>query len=261
MRTRKRGEEEAHIQEAPKAVLKMKKPALKSKEEKTSSSGQVVQMAPQEHPLKYEKGGNEKRMYQKAFVTRTSISSFSSMVAQLNEAQIETVRSMRFASFFLKVDPKQIPGKFIYLFIYSKWLIESFDPHFASFVLPDREMFLITPFDVYVTLGVPFGGRQIMESNRSSTDEEYDENRYYTKLILKYIKDVNQIASLDRCKSVVQKLITSVRQYKESKFAKGEEQALKSEEGTNTERTYQKAFITRMSTRSFSSLVAQLNEA
>ncbi|KAJ8419595.1 LOW QUALITY PROTEIN: hypothetical protein Cgig2_013231 [Carnegiea gigantea] len=35
------------------------------------------------------------------------------------------------------------------------------------------------------------------------------------------IKDVDQIASLDWCKFIVQKLITSVRHYKESKSAKG----------------------------------------
>ena len=93
------------IQEAPKAVLKINKPALKFdggqlieqkdaqlstratlRKEKTSSLGQDVQMAPQEQHLKYKKGGNEKRMYQKAFIMRVSIHSFSSMVAQLNEA-------------------------------------------------------------------------------------------------------------------------------------------------------------------------------
>jgi len=34
-------------------------------EEKTSSSSQDVEMALQEQPLKYMKGGNEKRMYEK----------------------------------------------------------------------------------------------------------------------------------------------------------------------------------------------------
>ncbi|KAJ8445640.1 hypothetical protein Cgig2_018581 [Carnegiea gigantea] len=135
--------------------------------EKTSSLGQDIQMAPQQQPLKYEKNGNEKRMYQKAFITRMSIHSFSPMMARLNEAQTKAVISIGFAS-FLKVDLKQILGKF------SKWLIDSFDSYSASFVLLDGQRFMVTTFDAYVTLGVPIGGREIMESSRSSTDEEYD---------------------------------------------------------------------------------------
>jgi len=50
-------------------------------------------------------------MYQKAFIMRMSICSFSSMVAQLNETQTGAVRAMGFAP-FLEVDLKQIPGKF-----------------------------------------------------------------------------------------------------------------------------------------------------
>ncbi|KAJ8421369.1 hypothetical protein Cgig2_025252 [Carnegiea gigantea] len=126
------------------------------------------QMAPPEQPLKYEKGDNEKRMYQKTFITRISICSFSSMMARLNEAQIEAIRSMGFAS-FLKVDLKQIPGKF------SKWLVESFDPHSASFVRSKGQRFIVTVFDVYVTLVLPIGGSKIMEITRSSADEEYNE--------------------------------------------------------------------------------------
>ncbi|KAJ8420503.1 hypothetical protein Cgig2_024708 [Carnegiea gigantea] len=209
-------------------------------------------MAPQEQPLKYKKGGNEKRMMcQKAFIMRMTICSFSSMVAQLNKAQTKVVKSMGFTS-FLKVDLKRIPRKF------SKWLVESFDPYSASFVLPDGQRFTVTAFNVYVTLGVPIGGREIIEITKSSTDKEYDEvkkwkiqhnapkltctpefilakkdrdesfkrnfiiylancffsepkNRYYSKSILKYVKEVNQITSLDWCKFVLQKLITSVR--------------------------------------------------
>ncbi|KAJ8437685.1 hypothetical protein Cgig2_028623 [Carnegiea gigantea] len=218
-------------------------------------------------------GGNEKRMmYQKAFITRMTIRSFSSMVSQLNEAQNEAVRSLGFAS-FLKVDLKQIPGQFL------KWLVESFDPYCASFVLPDGQRFIVTAFDVYVTLGEPIGEREIMEITKSSMDKEYDKvhvawvkewkiqhnaleltrmpefilAKKTGKSILKCVKDVNQIASLDWCKFVLQKLITSVKPYKESKFAKVE--------GASEKRMYQKTFIMRMTTCSFSSVVAQLNGA
>ncbi|KAJ8420795.1 hypothetical protein Cgig2_016838 [Carnegiea gigantea] len=98
---------------------------------------------------------------------------------------------------------------------------------------------------MYVTLGVPFGGREIIEISKSSTDVEYDKDgsesfkrnfiiyfvncffsrpksRYYSKSILKFIKDVSQIASLDWCEFVMDKLITSVRHYKESTDAKGD---------------------------------------
>ncbi|KAJ8430761.1 hypothetical protein Cgig2_009066 [Carnegiea gigantea] len=171
---------------------------------------------------------------------------------------------MGFAS-FLKVDLKQILRKI------SQWLIKSFDHYSTSFLLPNGQRLTVTPFDAYVILVVPFGGREIMESSRSSTDEEYDEvhatwvkewkiehatleltpefilakkdsgksfkrnfiiylvncffsgptNRYCSKSILKYVKDVNHIASLDWCNFVVQKLIISVRQYNESKSMKG----------------------------------------
>jgi len=173
---------------------------------------------------------------------------------------------MRFAS-FLKAYLKQIPGKF------SKQLVESFDPCDACFRLPDGQKFSIIAFDVYVSLGVPFGGREIIEITKSSTDEEYDEihtawlkewkieqnapeltrmlafilakkdggksfkrnfiiylvdyffgrlkNRYCGKSILKFVKDVSQIASLDWRQIVLDKLITSVRHYKESTAVQG----------------------------------------
>ena len=60
--------------------------------------------------------------------------SFSSVVAQLNEAQTEADRSMGFAS-FLKGDSKQILQKF------SKWLVESFDPYAVYFRHPDGKKF------------------------------------------------------------------------------------------------------------------------
>ncbi|KAJ8434777.1 LOW QUALITY PROTEIN: hypothetical protein Cgig2_003105 [Carnegiea gigantea] len=66
------------------------------------------------------------------------------------------------------VSLKQILGKF------SKCLVESFDPYSASFELSDRQRFTVTAFDVHVMLGVPIGGREIMDITRSSTDEEYD---------------------------------------------------------------------------------------
>jgi len=44
-------------------------------------------MVPKEQPLKFkEEGGNEKKMHEKEFITRMTTRSFSSMVAQLNEA-------------------------------------------------------------------------------------------------------------------------------------------------------------------------------
>jgi len=46
-------------------------------------------------------------------------------------------------------------------------------------------------------------------------------NRYYSKSLLIYIKNVNQIASLDWFQFVLDKLINSVRHYKETKDAKG----------------------------------------
>ena len=75
---------------------------------------------------------------------------------------------MAFAS-FLKVDLKQIPGKF------SKWLVESFDPYCAFFVLSNGQRFTVTSFDVYMTMGVPIGEKEIMEITMSSTNKEYDE--------------------------------------------------------------------------------------
>ncbi|KAJ8429729.1 LOW QUALITY PROTEIN: hypothetical protein Cgig2_024981 [Carnegiea gigantea] len=95
-------------------------------------------------------------MYHKAFITRMSIHSLSSM---LNEAQTTAIRSIRFASFLE----------------FSKWLVDSFDHYFTSFMLLDGQRFVVTTFDAYMTLGVPIGGREIMDSSRSSMDEEYDE--------------------------------------------------------------------------------------
>ncbi|KAJ8425639.1 hypothetical protein Cgig2_024294 [Carnegiea gigantea] len=46
-------------------------------------------------------------------------------------------------------------------------------------------------------------------------------NYYYSKYILKYVKDVSQIASLDWWQFILDKLITNIRHYKESKATKG----------------------------------------
>ncbi|KAJ8439007.1 hypothetical protein Cgig2_013003 [Carnegiea gigantea] len=95
----------------------------------------------------------------------------SLLVVQLNKAQTEAVRSMGFA-FFLKVDLKQIYERFL------KWLVDNFDPYSICFKLPYGQKFLVTAFDVYVTLGVPIGGRKIIDITKSSMDEEYDKNQH-----------------------------------------------------------------------------------
>ncbi|KAJ8421085.1 hypothetical protein Cgig2_010319 [Carnegiea gigantea] len=157
----------------------------------------------------------------------------------------KVVRSTGFTS-FLKVDLKQIPGKF------SKWLVESFEPYAVCFRHPDGPKFPITAFDV-----------EIIKITKYSMDEQYDEvhvawlkewkvqhnapeltrmlefilakndgtesfkrnfiiylvnyffstltNDYCSKFILKYVKDVSQIASLDWCRFKMDKLTTSVR--------------------------------------------------
>ncbi|KAJ8439652.1 hypothetical protein Cgig2_021664 [Carnegiea gigantea] len=128
------------------------KPAQKRNKQ---SLGKDLQFIQKVWALKFEEGASEKRTYQKAFFMRMTTRSFSSVVAQLNEDQVEAARSMRCAS-FLKVDLKQIPGKF------SKWLVECFDPYAVYFRLPDGQ-------------NVPFKGREIIEITKPSTDEEYDE--------------------------------------------------------------------------------------
>ncbi|KAJ8420870.1 hypothetical protein Cgig2_023870 [Carnegiea gigantea] len=70
---------------------------------------------------------------------------------------------------FLKVDLKQIPRKF------PKWLVESFDPYAVCFRLSDGQKFPVIAFDVYATLDVPLGRREIIEITESSMDEEYHE--------------------------------------------------------------------------------------
>ncbi|KAJ8425612.1 hypothetical protein Cgig2_005291 [Carnegiea gigantea] len=187
-------------------------------------------------------------MCQKAFITRMSTHSFSSLIAQINEASAEAIRSMGF-TFFLKVDLKHIPGKF------SEWMVESFDPNAMCFTLLDGHNFSNTAFDVYATMGVPLGGewksskspslrrmksmmrylpRGLRDGNSKRMPRKSLErwssfrpkrtggpkNCNCRKCILKYIKDVSQIASLDWCQFVLDKLIDSVRHCKESTAAK-----------------------------------------
>jgi len=78
------------------------------------------------------------------------------------------VRSMGFAS-SLKVDLMKIPGKS------SKWVVQGFDPYYICFRLSDGQKFSIIAFDVYVTLGVPIKGWQIIKFNKPFIDKEYDE--------------------------------------------------------------------------------------
>ncbi|KAJ8430762.1 hypothetical protein Cgig2_009067 [Carnegiea gigantea] len=146
--------EEVAICQPIKAARKRNKPSLQSKGNgaalvlvKVTSSGKKLQIVREELALKSDEGASEKRTYQKAFITRILIG---------------------FAS-FLKVDVKQIPGKF------SKWLVESFDLYAVCFRLPDGQKFPITAFDVHATLGVPLGGTEIIKITKSSVDEEYDE--------------------------------------------------------------------------------------
>ncbi|KAJ8420502.1 hypothetical protein Cgig2_024707 [Carnegiea gigantea] len=203
---RPQSKEEVVIHETVKPARKRSKPSLESKGDgkpSLESKGDGAALVLEVRALKFEEGASEKRTYKKAFITRMTMRSFSSVVAQLTEAQAEVVKSMGFAS-FLKVNQKQIPGKF------SKWLVECFDPYAVCFRLPYGQKFPIAAFDMYMTMGVPFGGSGVIKITKSSTDEEYDE-----------VNDVTQIASLDWCQFVLDKLITSVRHYKESTAAKG----------------------------------------
>ncbi|KAJ8425375.1 hypothetical protein Cgig2_011759 [Carnegiea gigantea] len=140
---------------------------------------------------------------------RMTTRSFSSLVAQRNEAQTEAVTLMGFVS-FLKVDLKQILGKFF------KWLVESFDPYVIYFTLSNGQKFPFIAFDVYVTLDVPFGERKIRESFKRNfviylVNYFFNgsKNCYCSKSVLKYVKDVKRIASLDWCHFVLDKLIIS----------------------------------------------------
>ncbi|KAJ8420909.1 hypothetical protein Cgig2_007765 [Carnegiea gigantea] len=145
-------------------------------------------------------------------------------MAQLNEAQTKTVKSMGFAS-FLKVNLKQILEKL------SKWLVKIFDLYTICFRLPDGQKFQVTPFDVYLTLVCRLGKGPHYMDEEWSIDQNTpkltpmqkfiltkkdkvesfktnfiiflvncffgeSKNRYYSKLVLKHVKDVNQIASL-----------------------------------------------------------------
>ncbi|KAJ8420230.1 hypothetical protein Cgig2_030246 [Carnegiea gigantea] len=90
---------------------------------------------------------------------------------------------------------------------------------FASFLRVSQvfewQKFLVTIYDVYVTLGVLTRARQIIKITNGST------NRYSNKSVLKHMKDMNQIAYLNSYQFIFNKLINSVRRYKESKATKG----------------------------------------
>jgi len=166
--------EEIAIRQPVKVAQKRNKPLLQSKGDSTTlvlgkptSSGKELPIVREELVLKSKEGSSKKRTYQKEFIIRMSTRSFLSLVAQLNKAQAEVVKSMGFAS-FLKVDLKNIPGKF------SNCLVESFDPYAVCFRLPDGQKFPVTAFAVYATLGVPLRGTKIIEITKSSTEEEYD---------------------------------------------------------------------------------------
>ncbi|KAJ8427419.1 hypothetical protein Cgig2_013663 [Carnegiea gigantea] len=197
---------EKHLQKAPTKLENKEKGRSQNNQKSMSSEGKAIQKGhvsdvgpsncsnseendstyeyeEEELALKSEEGASGKRTYQKAFITRMSMHSFSSLVAQLNEAQAEAVRSMGFAS-FLKVDVKQIPRKF------------------------SKHKFSAATFSVYAILGVPLGGTETIEITKSSTDED--------KSILKYVKDVSHI-----CQFILDKLIMSVKNYKESTATKG----------------------------------------
>jgi len=110
--------EEVAIHETVKPTQKRNKHSLQSKGDgvalvlvEPTSSGRDLQFVQEVRALKFEQGASEKRTYQKVFITRMTMHSFSFVVPQFNEAQAEAIRSMGFAS-FLKVDMKQIPGKF-----------------------------------------------------------------------------------------------------------------------------------------------------
>ncbi|KAJ8426826.1 LOW QUALITY PROTEIN: hypothetical protein Cgig2_022607 [Carnegiea gigantea] len=207
---------------------------------RATSSGKELQIVQKDLVLKSEGNASKKSTYSKAFIMRMSMRSFLSLVAQLNKAQAEAVRSIGFAP-FLKVDVQQILGKF------SKWLL---DLYAICFRLPDGQRFPVTAFDVHATLGVPLGDQKSsksrsLQSTMSMTRVHFGpkdggesfkrnfiiylvncffskpKNCYSSKSISKYLKDVSQITSLDWCQFVVDKLITSIRHYKESTAAKG----------------------------------------
>ncbi|KAJ8444790.1 hypothetical protein Cgig2_032115 [Carnegiea gigantea] len=194
----------------------------------------------EQQPLKpKEEGGNEKRTYQKAFITRMTMRSFSLLVTQINEVQTEAVISMGFAS-FLK---------------FSKWLEESFDPYFIYFGLSDGQKFSATAFDVYVTLNEEYDEvyaawlkKWEIDQNppklthmpefilaKKDSGESFKrnfviyfvngffsgmQNSYFSKSVMKYVTAENQIAFVGRCQLILDKLISSFRHYKESKAAK-----------------------------------------
>ncbi|KAJ8423723.1 LOW QUALITY PROTEIN: hypothetical protein Cgig2_010288 [Carnegiea gigantea] len=165
---------------------------------------------------------------------------------EFNEAQVEAVRSVGFAS-FLK-------------------MIKSFDPYAVHFRLFDVQKFQVTVQRI-PNIRHTIGGGQILEIVRPSIDEEYEqvhttwmkeggldqntpeltwipdftlaktdreksfkrnfiihlwiEEPLYSRSFLKNVKDVNKITFLNWCQFIVDKLIDAMGHYKESKAAKG----------------------------------------
>ncbi|KAJ8431501.1 hypothetical protein Cgig2_003250 [Carnegiea gigantea] len=129
----------------------------RDEEEKTTISdiGKVVSNSNKpalkskcDHRIEFEEEvGNEKRTYHKAFITGMSMCSFSSMI---NGVALQIARK------------------------FSKWLIESFGPYAIYCRLLDGKIFQVIVFDVYLTLGLPIGGKQIVQISKSSTNEEYE---------------------------------------------------------------------------------------
>ncbi|KAJ8421106.1 hypothetical protein Cgig2_028804 [Carnegiea gigantea] len=142
--------------------------------------------------------------------------SFSLMVMQLNDAWIKAVRSIGFA-LFLNIDLKLLDEQ--------KFQVTTFNVHIA--LMKEREIdqnnMKLTRMPDFI-LGKT-DGRESCERNFIIYLVNYFfsglKKHYCNKSFLKNVKDVNLIASLNWCQFILDKVISSVRHYKESKAAKG----------------------------------------